>query len=112
MVWSETLRLYNQMVVSEKFPTRSGDKISFARFQNLTQRVALCIILSCGFGIPLNWDEEEFTVKKDGYKLDDGVRTQGDNMLLVANAPQWLYKLPFRKYAMPTKSEGSCLSIF
>jgi hypothetical protein len=97
MVWSETLRLYNQMVVSENFPTKRGDKISFARFQNLTQRVALCIILSCGFGIPLNWDEEDFTVKKDGYKLDDGVRTQGDNMLLVANAPQWLYKLPLRK---------------
>jgi hypothetical protein len=101
MVWTETLRLYNQMIVSEKFPTQSGGKVSFSRFQNLTQRVALCIILSCGFGVPLNWDEEELTVKREGYKLGDGVRTQSDHLLLVSHAPRWIYKLPIPKSVIP-----------
>jgi hypothetical protein len=100
------------MVVAEKFPTRPGDSVSFARFQDLTQRVALCIILSCGFGIPLNWDEEDLTVKKDGYRLDDGVRTQGDNILLVANAPWWLYRLPIPRYVCLRASKRGRLFIF
>jgi hypothetical protein len=101
MVWTETLRLYNQMIVAEKFPTKSGEGVSFAQFQNLTQRVALCIILSCGFGIPLNWDEKELVVKKEGYKLDDGVRMQSENVLLVVYTPSWISKLPIPKSVCP-----------
>ncbi|PVF92167.1 cytochrome P450 [Serendipita vermifera] len=112
LVWSETLRLYKQMIISEKFPTRKGDKVSFARFQDLTQRAALCIILACGFGIPLNWDEDELTVKREGYKLDDGVNTQRDNLLLISEAPNWVLKLPIPKFKYIAESSDGLRAWF
>jgi hypothetical protein len=97
------------MIVCEKFPTKSGEKTSFPRFEDLTQRVALCIILCCGFGIPLNWDEKDMSVKKEGYKLDDGVRTQSDNVVLLAYAPEWLYKLPIQRFVnTPLPNDTVC----
>jgi hypothetical protein len=98
MVWSETIRLYNEMVISEKFPTRSGDQASFTRFQDLTQRAALGIILACGFGIPMSWDEEDLKIERKGFRLDEGVSILNDNLLLVTEAPKWFLKLPISKY--------------
>ncbi|PVF91731.1 cytochrome P450 [Serendipita vermifera] len=97
MVWSETLRLYNQMLVAEKFPTKIGDTVSFAHFEDLTQRVALCIILSCGFGFPFNWDEKDTSVSSKSFKLDDGIRAVGENLITISFAPSWLYKFPLEK---------------
>ncbi|PVF91732.1 cytochrome P450 [Serendipita vermifera] len=97
MVWNETLRLYNQMLVAEKFPTKKGEKSFFPAFQDITQRIALCIILSCGFGIPFNWDERDTPSTEEGFRLDNGVRVQSDNMMWVLYAPRWLYKLPSKK---------------
>ncbi|CAG8704398.1 12589_t:CDS:2, partial [Acaulospora colombiana] len=97
MVWDETLRLYNQMLAFEKFPTKKGEKLSFPAFQDITQRIALCIILSCGFGIPFDWDERDMPSTEEGFRLDNGVRVQSDNMMWVCYAPNWLYKLPIKK---------------
>jgi hypothetical protein len=99
MVWSETRRLYNEMVIAEKFPVKSGDKVSFAHFENLTQRLALCIILSCGMGQHFNWDEKDTSkASGTGFKVDDGVKIVGDNLPIVGFAPNWLYKLPIEQY--------------
>jgi hypothetical protein len=101
MVWSESTRLYNEMLVSSQshWPTRSGETISFTQYLDNTHRLALCVILSCGFGLPLGWDERAYA-KADGenISLDDGIKIQGDNLILVSFAPSWVWSLPSRRY--------------
>jgi hypothetical protein len=101
MVWSESTRLYNEMLVSSKsrWPTRSGETISFTQYLDITHRLALCVILSCGFGLPLAWDEHAYANTGDeGISLDDGIKIQGDNLFLVCYAPSWIWSIPSRKY--------------
>lgn len=101
MVWSETTRFYNEMIRSSKvpWPTKAGQSISFTQSLDFTHRLALCVILSCGFGLPLTWDERAY-VEAEGssVSLDDGIRVQGDNLILVSFAPKWILSLPFDKY--------------
>jgi hypothetical protein len=101
MVWSESTRLYNEMLVSSKshWPTRSGETISFTQYLDSTHRLALCVILSCGFGLPLAWDERaSANTGGEGISLDDGIKIQGDNLILVCFAPNWIWSLPSRRY--------------
>jgi hypothetical protein len=101
MVWSESTRLYNEMLISSEshWPTRSGETISFTRYLDSTHRLALCVILSCGFGLPLAWDERAYAeTDGKGISLDDGIKIQGDNLILVCFAPNWVWSLPSRRY--------------
>jgi hypothetical protein len=101
MVWSESTRLYNEMLVSSKsrWPTHSGETISFTQYLDTTHRLALCVILSCGFGLPLSWDERAYVnTGNEGISLDDGIKVQGDNLILVAFAPNWVWSLPSKRY--------------
>jgi hypothetical protein len=99
MVWDETQRLYNQMVAADEWPSVSGEVKAIPHAQYMTQRLALCVILSCGFGLPLGWKEEAYTGKdKEKVNLDDGVKFQSDNAMLVCFAPKWVLNLPFEKY--------------
>jgi hypothetical protein len=99
MVWDETKRLYKQMVAVDRWPSVSGEVRAMLHTQQTTQRLALCVILSCGFGLPLGWKEEAYTGKdKEKVNLDDGIKFQSDNLILVCFAPKWVLNLPFERY--------------
>lgn len=99
MVWSETRRLYNEMVVADKWPSVPGETKSMLHTQSTTQRLALCVILSCGFGLPMGWEEEAYA-GKEKIDLANGIKFQADNMILVCYAPKWLLALPIEKCAL------------
>jgi hypothetical protein len=103
MVWDETKRLYQQMVAVDGWPSVSGEGKAILHTQHTTQRLALCVILSCGFGLPLGWKEDAYTGKdKQKVNLDDGIKFQSDNLILVCFAPKWVLNLPFERYvALP-----------
>lgn len=96
MVWKETTRFFNEMIVMDKWPTIPGESKQFERAQTFTQRVALCVILSCGFGIPLSWSDKT-NAGDEGFGLDEGIKFQGENATLMGHAPSWLFRLPFKK---------------
>lgn len=96
MVWNETRRLYNEMLVGDEWPSISGTSKALPHTQTTTQRVALCVILSCGFGLPMAWKENTYAGDEE-VNLGDSIKFQGDNMILVCMAPKWLFSLPFKK---------------
>lgn len=100
-VWQETKRLYEEMLVADEWPTRTNQVKAFTRAQKFTRRVALCVILTCGFGLRTGWSENIYASPDDDFTLDDGIQFQSDNLLLSAFAPRWLYYLPFKRYVFP-----------
>lgn len=97
MVWKETTRFFNEMIVMDNWPPIPEESKQFERAQTFTQRVALCVILSCGFGIPLSWSDKT-NAGDDGFGLDEGIKFQGENATLMGHAPSWLFRLPFKKF--------------
>ncbi|KAG8808633.1 hypothetical protein FRC17_003861 [Serendipita sp. 399] len=83
MVWNESTRFYHEMVAAEKWPLQSGSTVRLSDCQRWTSRFTLCVILSCGFGIKLGWDEKVQVNKDDPLTLDEGINIQGSNILLV-----------------------------
>ncbi|KAG8774819.1 hypothetical protein FRC20_004197 [Serendipita sp. 405] len=97
MVWNESNRFYREMIATGNWPHQSGLTIDITDAQKMTGRFTLCVILSCGFGIKLGWDEKVHVKKDDPLTLDDGIHLQGSNILLVTYAPKWILNLPFKK---------------
>lgn len=95
-MWQEVTRLYNEMLRHENWPTRSGETISTPAIQRVTTHVALSVILSVGFGLPLPWaDGNAAKAKGSKLSLAEGVRAQTENVILAAWAPRWVFSLPF-----------------
>jgi hypothetical protein len=89
------------MATADQWPSVSGEGKSILHAQQMTQRLALCVILSCGFGLPLGWKEEAYTGKeKEKVNLDDGIKFQSNNLLLLCFAPNWVLNLPLERYAV------------
>lgn len=97
MVWMETSRLFNEMMLKDEWPTIPNDTKSFPHVHVFTRRMGLCVILSCAFGLPVSWSEK--TYAGDNFSLDEGVQFYADNILLASFAPSWLFRLPFKRYA-------------
>jgi hypothetical protein len=94
LVWKETTRLYNDLLISEAWPTASGQTISLPVVQRVTTRLALSVILSVGFGLPSPWNEQ---VRMNDGKLTvaEVLALHRDNSVLVRIAP-WLFNIPGR----------------
>jgi len=99
MVWDETKRLYKEMLAAEEWSSLPGETNVVPHTQHLTQRLALCALLSCGFGVSLGWKEEAYA-GKEKVNLDEGVKVQEDNILVLCFAPKWVLNLPFERYAI------------
>jgi len=95
MVWNETKRLYNEMLASDGWPSVSGALKATQDAHASTQRLALCVILSCGFGISLGWKEETYASNQQ-IRLSDAIKFQADNLILLYMTPKWLLKLPLK----------------
>ncbi|CCA67295.1 hypothetical protein PIIN_01128 [Serendipita indica DSM 11827] len=95
-VWNESTRLCHGMLGVEHFPTSPGGAVSVSNLYKLTARFTLCVILACGFGYPLAWDEKLRTPDED-ITIDEGIAFNSENLILVTYAPRWLFKLPIKK---------------
>jgi hypothetical protein len=113
-VWSETTRLYNEMIQTDdwavNFKKRKSKSATFhiPVVQEVTTRIALSIILSVAFGLQLSWNDTspspaksqaQANSKETGagqMRLSDGVRVQADNVVIVAEAPFLIY-LPIER---------------
>ncbi|PVG04548.1 cytochrome P450 [Serendipita vermifera] len=96
LVWHETNRLFNQMIQVDKWPTTPGQTIAFSDSHHVAQKLALYIILSCGFGMPMEWDQET-DAHKTKISLTDAVETQRNSLVFLSVAPKWILNLPFKR---------------
>ncbi|ETW77975.1 hypothetical protein HETIRDRAFT_420783 [Heterobasidion irregulare TC 32-1] len=93
LVWSETLRIFKDMVSSEGWDTK--DSVEIAVIQEYTFKLALYVISSVGFGLPFIWDAPP-TNEDGSMPLQEAFKTFTDHPTLWLAAPKWLYKLPFK----------------
>lgn len=93
LVWSETLRVFKDMVSSEGWDTK--DSVEIAVIQKYTFKLALYVISSVGFGLPFIWDAPP-TNEDGSMPLQEAFKTFTDHPTLWLAAPKWLYKLPFK----------------
>lgn len=86
------------MLAEDKWATNSGETVSFDNFTKSTHRLALCTILSVGFGLPISWNEPRKANEDNDISLEQAVKMQGDNLAMVLFAPKWFMRLPFETY--------------
>jgi hypothetical protein len=98
-VWQETNRLFNQMIQIDNWPALSGQTISFQDSHHMAQKLALYIILSCGFGMPMEWNQEADTTKHK-ITLTEAVETQRNSLIFLSLAPKWIQNLPTKRYSV------------
>lgn len=111
LVWNETQKLYHDMIVADQWPLLSGQTREVIHAQVFTQRLALCVILSCGFGMPLRWKEETY-VGSERVNLDESIKFQADNNMLISHAPKWVLALPTEKMRYIAKCTNTLRSWF
>ncbi|KAF5318599.1 hypothetical protein D9619_010824 [Psilocybe cf. subviscida] len=97
LVWSETLKIYSEMVDVEGFATRPESNVSAV--QSLTFKLALVIIGRCGFGFPFTWttDQESTTDASGEMSVQEALRIVADSNMVALLVPRWIREL------IPTK---------
>ncbi|KAI0262511.1 cytochrome P450 [Gloeopeniophorella convolvens] len=94
-VWAETRRIYRDMVVTEGWESKTV--VDIKSVQDYTFRVALFVISACGFGVTFHWDEPP--VGEDGAMgVQKALRIFAETPGLQAFAPEWVFKLPVRRF--------------
>ncbi|KAI0261580.1 cytochrome P450 [Gloeopeniophorella convolvens] len=94
LVWSETLRVYRDMVSTEGWTGKAS--VSLQPVQAYTIRLALFVISACGFGVSSQWDCA--STNEDGtMSMHEAMRIWVDSVFIRVIAPSWVYKLPFKK---------------
>ncbi|KAG8833851.1 hypothetical protein FRC17_009968 [Serendipita sp. 399] len=63
MVWTETTKIYNDMIKTENWPVDRGGKVSLESFNEMTFKLGLYVIIACGFGLPFRWSEPPRSTK-------------------------------------------------
>ncbi|KAG8833850.1 hypothetical protein FRC17_009967 [Serendipita sp. 399] len=97
MVWTETTKIYNDMVKTENWPVHQGEKVSLECFNNITFKLGLYVIIACGFGLPFSWADPPRNAEGSA-SVQDNIQTVEKWSLLLIMSPRWLFSLPFRKY--------------
>lgn len=96
LVWAETLRIYKDMISTKGWTQK--DVVVLDHVQAYTIRLAFLVISACGFGLTFPW---EATENDDGCMgIQEAIRIWVDTVSVRAIAPLWVYKLPFKKYAL------------
>ncbi|KZO93607.1 cytochrome P450 [Calocera viscosa TUFC12733] len=90
-VWDESVRVYYDMIRSEGW----ADKTSFEipNVPAITSKIALYLIASCGFGLPLTWTD---TVgeKVRGLTLAQCFETSAGAVIPQSILPRWMWNFP------------------
>jgi hypothetical protein len=100
LVWAETLRVYKDMITTEDWAQK--DVITLDSIQAYTTRVAFLVISACGFGLTFLWEEPTQPTENDDRSMgvQEAMRLWVDTMFVRLVTPLWVYKLPFKRYAL------------
>ncbi|KAI0064327.1 cytochrome P450 [Artomyces pyxidatus] len=91
LVWSESIRIYRDMVSTEGWDKK--DVIEISAVQDYTFKFAMFVISACGFGWPFAWDEPP--MNEDGSMgIQKALKLYTDNSTVVLFLPEWIFKLP------------------
>ncbi|KZT55773.1 cytochrome P450 [Calocera cornea HHB12733] len=91
-VWDESVRVYYDMIRSEGWADRSS--FTIPDVPAVTSKIALYLIASCGFGLPLTWSD---TVgeKVRGLSLSQCFEVSANAVIPQALLPKWVLNLPW-----------------
>jgi len=94
-VWDESVRVYHDMLKSEGWATQASFEIPDV--PAITSKIALYLIASCGFGLPLTWTD---TVgeKVRGMSLSQCFEISASAVIPQAMLPQWALNLPLNYF--------------
>jgi hypothetical protein len=96
-VWRETTRIYKEMVKAEKWDTKSGGIVTLKSANQLTSKLGLAVIGSCGFGLASKFTWKDPPRTQNGYgNVQSNIVAVESGFLLLQFAPKWLWKLPFK----------------
>lgn len=103
LVWSETQRIYHEMLAGEGWSSSSTsddaaspkliDHVDIKAVQDYTFKVTLSVITSCGFGLESKWDEPPMD-EKGRASVQEALKLFTDHATLFIIAPEWFFKLP------------------
>ncbi|KIM25188.1 hypothetical protein M408DRAFT_331296 [Serendipita vermifera MAFF 305830] len=98
LVWRETTRIYHDMVKTEGWNTQSGSIVSIKAINQLTFKLGLYVIGSCGFGLPekFTWADPPKGEKGQG-NIQSNIASVEKSSLTIQFAPKWIWKLPSKR---------------
>lgn len=67
---------------------------------NDCNQYALFMIGKCAFGLPFKWSDPP-TASDGTLSLQEALRLTTDNFLTMLLTPNWAFKLPINRYALP-----------
>ncbi|KAH9895604.1 cytochrome P450 [Cubamyces lactineus] len=94
-LWTETAAVFDGMVKSEGWTTKTP--VDIPNTNPLTNKFALILISTTGFGHPLPWDLKGSSTS-DEMSFGEALFTVTHNMLLRLVLPRWAYLLPIKKF--------------
>lgn len=107
LVWSETQRIYRDMLACEGWSSSSSsspsanpklvDHVDIKAVQDYTFKVALSVITSCGFGIEFKWDEPPMD-ENGRMSVQEALKLFTDHAMVFVVAPKWFFRLPMKWY--------------
>jgi hypothetical protein len=96
-VWHETTRVYEDMVKAEKWDTKTGGVVALKSVNQLTFKLGLAVIGSCGFGLASKFTWTDPPKTQNGYgNVQSNIVAVEDRHLMLEFAPKWLWKLPIK----------------
>jgi len=97
----ETLRVYHDMIRIEGWSNKESSTV--LNIPAITSKIALHLIASCGFGLPLTW-EDAVGEKIRGLSLSECFDISSNAVLFQAFLPKWVWRLPFKAIQKVTEA--------
>ncbi|GJE92705.1 cytochrome P450 [Phanerochaete sordida] len=91
-VWSQTARVFDEMEEGEGWTNKSIVEVPVVN--GLTNKLALILISTCGFGNPLKWQFSE--ASSDGMSFEQAMTIVIAHHIALMVIPQWVYRLPIK----------------
>ncbi|KAI0323886.1 cytochrome P450 [Cubamyces sp. BRFM 1775] len=94
-LWTEAASVFDQMVVGEGWSTKSS--VDIPNTDPLTNKFALLVISTSGFGHRLTWDLKGATPSNE-MSFGEALHIRVHNLILSIILPRWAYWLPIKKF--------------
>ncbi|KAI0656081.1 cytochrome P450 [Cubamyces menziesii] len=94
-MWTEAASVFDQMVLGEGWLTK--DSVDIPNTDSLTNKFALVVIATSGFGHPLSWNLKGASTS-DEMSFGEALHIRLHNLILRLILPRWAYWLPIKKF--------------
>nr|BAL05101.1 cytochrome P450 [Phanerodontia chrysosporium] len=106
-VWEQTSRVFDEMEVGEGWAGKRA--VDLPVVNGLTNKLALILISTCGFGNPLKW---QFTNSASGgMSFEKALSIVSSNHIALLLIPDWMYRLP-NKWIRELKTAVDRMNLF